>query len=153
MKRKPLPDKQATKAAGWRWWQGMLFGILLMVSPGGLLLLMALSAPVLLCLVCETARGRPLTRTVTIFTLAGAIEPVRSFLFSSHTLADSVDVLARIGSLPLTWTGAAAGWLVNEASCVAAVWMTDLRLAGRRREIEARLAALRTEWSLPATDP
>ncbi|WP_428375414.1 hypothetical protein [Lichenicoccus sp.] len=149
MSRKAKQARQPHKVAGWRWWQGMAAGVLLTVSPGAALLLLALGAPIILALVGENVPGRPLTRTVALFTAAGSVETLRLFLLGPHDLATSVELLARLGSLPLAWTAAATGWLSNEAACVTARWITDLRVARRQRAVEGVLAALRTEWSLP----
>lgn len=137
------------RAAGWRWWQGMAAGILLTVSPGAALLVLALGAPIILVMVGDAAPGRPLTRIVILFTIAGSVETLRLFLLGPHDLASSVELLSRLGSLPLAWTAAAAGWLTHEAACLSALWVTDLRVARRQRSLEGELATLRAEWSLP----
>ncbi len=151
MSRKGGPADKPARASGWRWWQGMAAGVVLTVSPGAALVLLGLGAPIILSMVGEDVPGRPLTRTVAVFTVAGSIDTLRLFLIGSHDLATSVDLLSRLGGLPLAWTAAAAGWLVNEAACITARWITDLRVARRRRSAEEQLATLRTEWSLPDT--
>ena len=51
-------------STGWKWWQGMLGGMLLMLSPGAAMLLLALSAPVLLVMIADSTPRRVVTRTV-----------------------------------------------------------------------------------------
>nr|WP_321985382.1 hypothetical protein [uncultured Lichenicoccus sp.] len=149
MSRKAKPAKKPHKASGWRWWQGMAAGVVLAVSPGAALLLLVLGAPIILSMAGEDAPGRPLTRTVALFTAAGSVETLRLFLMGPHDLASTLELLPRLGGLPLAWTAAATGWFANEAACITARWITELRVARRQRFIEGELAALKAEWSLP----
>jgi hypothetical protein len=141
------------RSAGWKWWQGMLGGMLLMLSPGAAVLLLALSAPALLVMIADITPKRVLTRTVILFSLAGAIEPVRAFLMSGHDIAAALDILMRPTTVLFAWLCAGCGWLLNELSCLIAAFTMNLRLAARKAALEAMLLQVRTEWELPSVPP
>jgi hypothetical protein len=131
---------------GWKWWQGVLAGILLMLSPGAALLLLPLAAPALLVSVADTARARTLTRTVALFSVAGAIEPLRAFLAAGHDLQAAFDILTRPATIPFGWLCAGFGWLVSEAFCLIAAYFSNARLATRKAALETMMRQIRTEW-------
>ena len=140
-----------TPNTGWKWWHGMLGGMLLMVSPGAALLLAALAAPVLLVLVADTTPRRALTRTVTLFCVAGAIDPLRVFLSMDHDLAAAMELLTHPATILLAWTAAACGWLLDEISGLCATLLTKMKAAGRAKALEAELMAMRAEWEIGPT--
>src|SRR6195952_1931286 len=136
-------------SAGWKWWQGMLGGMLLMLSPGSAMLLLPLSAPALLVAIADTSPRRMLTRTVILFSVAGAIEPVRAFIVTGHDIAAGLTILARPTTVLFVWLCAGSGWLVNEFFCLIAIFATGLKLSARRNAQEALLLQIRTDWGLP----
>ena len=143
---KASPARSAS--SGWKWWQGMLGGMLLMVSPGAAMLLLVLSAPALLVMIADRTPRRVVTRTVILFSLAGAVEPVRAFLMTGHDIAAALDILIRSTDVPLAWLAAGCGWVLNELSCLIAAFLTGLRLSARKAALEAMLLEVRTEWGL-----
>ncbi len=134
--------------AGWKWWHGMLGGMLLMVSPGAALLLAALAAPVLLVLVADTTPRRALSRTVTLFCIAGAVDPLRAFLSMSHDLDAAMQLLIRPATILLAWAAAGCGWLLDETCNLSATLLTRMKLAGRVKALETELLTVRAEWEL-----
>ena len=141
--------KREKSSSGWKWWQGMLGGMLLMLSPGSAMLLVALSAPALLVAIADTTTRRLLTRTVVLFSVAGAIEPVRVFVMTGHDINASLGVLTRPTAVLFVWLCAGSGWLLNEIFCLIATFVTNLKLAARRNAQETLLLQIRTEWELP----
>lgn len=139
-------------STGWKWWQGMLGGMLLMLSPGAAMLLLALSAPVLLVMIADRTPRRVVTRTVILFSLAGAVEPARAFVMMGHDIAAAAEILMRSTDVLLAWLGAGCGWVLNELFCLIATFVTGLRLSARRTTLETMLLQIRTEWEL-ADDP
>ena len=135
-------------SGGWKWWQGMLGGMLLMVSPGAAMLLLALSAPALLVMIADTTPRRVVTRTVVLFSLAGAVEPARAFVMGGHDIAVALDILMRPTDMLLAWLAAGCGWVLNELFCLVATFVTSLRLSARKASLEAMLLEVRTEWGL-----
>ncbi len=134
--------------AGWKWWHGMLGGMLLMVSPGAALLLIALAAPVLLVLVADVTPRRTLTRTVTLFCAAGAVDPLRAFLSMGHELATAMELLTHPSIILLAWTATGCGWLLDEMCGLCATLLTRMQLAARNKALEAELLAVRAEWEI-----
>lgn len=126
----------------------MLGGMLLMLSPGAAMLLVTLSAPALLVMIADGTPRRVVTRTVILFSLAGAVEPVRAFLMTGHDIAAALDILVRATDVPLAWLAAGCGWVLNELFCLIATFVTGLRLSTRRAALEAMLLQVRTEWGL-----
>lgn len=124
----------------------MLGGMVLMVSPGGALLVLMLGAPALFIMVADTTPRHSLTRTVFLFSLAGVIQPVRTFLMEGHDISTALRVLARPESILFAWICAGSGWLLNEIFCLMAVFMTNVRLNTRRKSLEATLLEIRKEW-------
>jgi len=149
MARVAKAKRAAASSTGWKWWQGMLGGMLLMLSPGAAMLLLALSAPALLVLVADNTQKRVLTRTVILFSIAGSIEPLRVFVTTGHDIGTAFDILLRPTTLLFAWLCAGSGWLLNEMSCLAATFIAGMRLAARRNSLEALLLEIRTEWELP----
>lgn len=141
--------RAGTSTPVWKWWQGMLGGMLLMLSPGAAMLLLALSAPALLVLAADNTRKRILTRTVILFSIAGSIGSLRVFVTTGHDTATAFDILLRPTTLLLAWLCAGSGWLLNEIFCLAATFVAGMRLAARRNLLETRLLEIRTEWELP----
>lgn len=127
----------------------MLGGMLLMLSPGAAMLLLTLSAPVLLVMAADTTRKRMLTRTVILFSVAGAIEPARLFVMTGHDIGAALDILTRPTTVLFVWLCAGSGWLLNELCCLVATLVTSLKLAARQKAFEAMLLQIRTEWELP----
>ena len=138
-------------SAGWKWWHGMLGGMLLMVSPGAALLLVALAAPVLLVLVGDVTPRRALTRTVMLFCAAGAIDPLRAFLTMGHDLATATDLLARPTTILLAWAAAGCGWLLDESCGLCTTLLEKMKMARRSKALEAELLAVRIEWEIGST--
>ena len=126
----------------------MLGGMLLMISPAAALLVAVLAAPTILVVLADTTPHRTLTRTVILFSLAGAIEPLRAFLLSGHDMAASFAILARPAGVMMAWLSGGCGWLLNELFCLGATLMTNMRHAGRRAALEAMLLDVRQEWTL-----
>ncbi len=151
---RPTPSGSTGRlgSTGWKWWQGMLGGMLLMLSPGAAMLLVALSAPVLLVMIADSTPRRVVTRTVILFSLAGAVEPARAFVMMGHDVAAAVEILMRSTDVLLAWLGAGCGWVLNELFCLVATFVTGLRLSARRATLETMLLQVRTEWEL-AEDP
>jgi hypothetical protein len=138
--------------AGWKWWHGVLGGMLLMLSPAAAILLLAFSAPALLAAVADTTPGRALTRTVILFSVAGAIGPMRAFFLAGHDLPTALGILTSPTTILLAWICAGFGWFLSEAFRLIATLVTNLRLAARKTALEATLKEVRTEWAL-AEDP
>ncbi len=133
---------------GWKWWHGMLGGMLLMVSPGAALLLTALAAPVLLVLVADTTPRRTLTRTVGLFCAAGSLDSLRAFLSTSHDLDAAITLLTYPTTMLLAWAAAGCGWVLDEMCGLCAGLLTKLSLASRGKALEAELLQVRAEWEL-----
>lgn len=133
---------------GWKWWHGLVAGMLLMLSPGAAMLLLPLAAPALLVMVADTAPGRTLTRSVALFCVAGAIDPLRAFLAAGHDLQAAFDILTRPATLLSSWLCAGFGWLLNEAFCLVATCVSSMRHAARKAALETMLRQVRTEWDL-----
>ncbi len=149
MRRSSGVSEGAPSRAGWKWWHGMAAGMLLMLSPGTALIVAVLAAPCLFMLVADTSPGRAVTRTVLLFSLAGAIEPFRALVTGGHDMQAAMQILTRPGTVPLVWLLAACGWLINEGCCLSAAFITERRLAARRRALELLLRETCAEWQLP----
>ena len=134
---------------GWKWWHGMAAGMVLMLSPGVAVVLVVLAAPVLFVLISDRSSSRSVGRTIALFSLAGAIEPVRALVTDGHDLQTAIQILCRPRTIPLAWLLAGCGWLADEVFCQVAIWTTNMRVAARRKMLETLMAELRQEWQIP----
>ncbi len=123
--------------------------MLLMLSPGAALLLAGLFAPALFALVADRTPGHALTRTISLFSLAGAMTPAAAFLTSDRNLQAALQILTQPTTLPTAWLFGGCGWLLDEACCLTAAFLTSRRIAARIKALEGTLLAIRTEWEIP----
>lgn len=136
------------RRGGWKWWHGMIAGMLLMLSPASALLLLGLLAPALLAGVSDSTPGRVLTRTVLLFALAASLDPMRACVAQGATLQAAIRILSQPGTLAAVWLCGGCGWMLNELLCGGADFITRRKLASRREALEARLLEIKQEWSL-----
>ncbi|WP_428393378.1 hypothetical protein [Lichenicoccus sp.] len=133
---------------GWKWWHGMAAGMLLMLSPATALLLAALAAPVVFAIVADTTHRHTLSRTIGLFVLAGAIGPLQAYATCSYDMTAAVKILSRPTTIPLTWMMGGCGWLVDEVCCLGAAFIATMRLAARKKALEAALSEICKEWEI-----
>ena len=144
------PRKQRGRQGqqGWKWWHGMAAGMLLMLSPGTALLLAALAAPLVLTMVADTTHRHTLSRTIGLFTLAGAIGPLQAYATGSYDMIAALKVLSRPETIPVTWMMGGCGWLVDEVFCLCASFIATIHLAARKKALEASLSEICKEWEI-----
>ena len=126
----------------------MAAGMLLMLSPGTAMLLVALAAPVVFALVAETTHRHTLSRTVGLFALAGAIGPLQAYATSSYDMSAAIKILSRPATIPVTWMMGGCGWLVDEVCCLGGAFIANIRLAARKKALEAALSEIYKEWEI-----
>jgi hypothetical protein len=114
--------------------------------------LLCLLLPALLAVVLEREPGRPLTRTLLLFGIAGAWDPIAAF-WQARSVND-VDWSAILGGRPLAlaWLAQAAGCLLAEGAGLGFVLLADRESERIKAACQAEIAALRTEWSLTETE-
>ena len=108
-----------------------------------------LLAPGLLALLVDQVPGKPTARSVMLFGLAAAVQPMVSLWRSGHRMSAALDMAADVSVLGTAWVAQGGVWMLCElAPVVLALAMEALS--------QARAARLRTErtghqeqWGLP----
>lgn len=126
-----------------------LFGALIFL---GALPLLCLFLPALLALVLEREPGRPMTRTLLLFGVAGGWDSIAAFWPSGSLRGSDWAALADVHALVRAWLAQAAGCLLAEALGLGFVLLADRESTRVKAACEAEIAALKAEWSLSEWD-
>src|ERR1700722_10136739 len=68
------------------WLQGLLCGALVTLATPTALLLGVLLGPALLVAFLDTEQGKPVGRSVVLFSMAASVQPLKSLWVSGHTM-------------------------------------------------------------------
>ena len=126
-----------------------LFGVLIFI---GALPLLCLFLPALLALVLEREPGRPMTRTLLLFGVAGAWDSIAAFWPAGSLRGADWTALADVHALVRAWLAQAVGCLLAEAIGLGFVLLADRESARVKAACETEIAALKAEWSLSEWD-
>ncbi len=132
---------------------GIVMPVLLMAALVALLYSGALPAlilflPALLMLVIEQEPGRPMTRILLLFGLAGSWDVLDVFWHAgSLRISDGMGMLD-LDTLARAWLAQAVGWLLAEGLSLLLTHVSDREQSQARARTEADVAALRAEWRL-----
>jgi hypothetical protein len=133
------------------WLQGLLCGAMATLATPTALLLGVLLGPALLAILLDHEPGRPRARSIALFSMAVAVDPLRTLWTAGHSMATATALLGNLQLLGTAWSAAAAGWLLAEMTPIAVragLEALDIAHAARLRAERAKLVEA---WGLEAS--
>ncbi|AQS91336.1 MULTISPECIES: hypothetical protein [Gluconobacter] len=134
------------RAPGFRWWHGIIIGLMLSYVPGSLLVAGVLLLPlVALKLFDPNADGQRLM-IVLFYVGAVMVRPLHEAWAANGDWETCIAQITQPVTLALDWLAAGAAWLVAEASAIGGrLWNAEVARR-ERKSIEKRIAYLQKEW-------
>lgn len=134
------------RAPGFRWWHGIIIGLMLSYVPGSLLVAGVLLLPmVVLRLFDPNADGQRLM-IVLFYVGAVMVHPLHEAWAANGDWETCIAQITQPVTLALDWLAAGAAWLVAEASAIGGrLWNAEVARR-ERKSIEKRIAYLQDEW-------
>ena len=123
----------------------LLLGFVAVVFSGALPAL-SLFLPALLMLVLEQEAGRPMTRTLLLFGLAGSWDALDTIWHAGSLRASDWMGLLDLNTLAVAWLAQAMGWLLAEGMALLLTHVSDREHARVRARTEADISSIRAEW-------
>jgi hypothetical protein len=123
-------------------------GGLIAVAPDVAVPTAVLLAPGLAALAFDPTPGRAIARAMLLFEAAACVQPVSAAWYRCDGLQSCMAMLTSGRDVTAVWTMAAAAWLLTQALPIGLKYLSDVRLRGRRGDLEARRQALIDEWGL-----
>lgn len=128
------------------WLQGLLCGALATLATPTALLLGVLLGPALLALWLDRQPGRPMGRSVALMSMAASVEPLRLLWASGHSMPVATSIVANLHVVGVSWSAAAAGWLLAEIAPVGVRAVLEVLTLSRAARLRAARARLVEEW-------
>ncbi|OAG74426.1 hypothetical protein A0J51_00787 [Gluconobacter japonicus] len=131
---------------GFKWWHGLILGLLLAYVPGSLLVGGVLLLPLVVLHFVDPDADRQRMMIVLFYLGAVMVHPLRAAWLAHGDWQTCVQQITQPLTLILDWMAVGVAWLVAEASAIGArLWYADYARR-ERRAIEKRITALRDEW-------
>jgi hypothetical protein len=130
------------------WLQGLLCGALATLATPTALLLGVLLGPALLAVAFDSEPGRPVGRSVALFSMAASIGPLKTLWLSGHTMQIAVGLVGDLEVVGTAWSAAAAGWLLAQILPIAVRTVLEALGLARSAQLKAERARLVSEWGL-----
>src|SRR5579872_3466908 len=131
------------------WLQGLLCGALATLATPTALLLGVLLGPALLAAFLDAEQGKPVGRSVVLFSMAASVEPLKTLWMSGHTMQVAATLVGDLQVVGYAWT-AAAGWLLAQILPIAVRTVLDALGLARSAQLRTERAKLVSEWGLEA---
>jgi len=129
-----------------KWWHGLILGLLLAYVPGSLLVGGVLLLPLVVLHFVDPDADRQRMMIVLFYLGAVMVHHLRAAWLAHGDWQTCVQQITQPITLILDWMAVGVAWLVAEASAIGArLWYADYARR-ERRAIEKRIAALRDEW-------
>jgi hypothetical protein len=130
------------------WLQGLLCGALATLATPTALLLGVLLGPALLAVVFDSEPGRPVGRSVALFSMAASVRPLKTLWLSGHTMHVAAGLVGDLQVVGTAWSAAAAGWLLAQILPIAVRTVLDTLGLARSAQLKTERARLVSEWGL-----
>ncbi|GAC88724.1 hypothetical protein Gbth_006_015 [Gluconobacter thailandicus F149-1 = NBRC 100600] len=131
---------------GFKWWHGLILGLLLAYVPGSLLVGGVLLLPLVVLHFVDPDADRQRMMIVLFYLGAVMVHPLRAAWLAHGDWQTCVQQITQPMTLILDWMAVGVAWLVAEVSAIGArLWYADYSRR-ERRAIEKRINALREEW-------
>ena len=132
------------------WLQGLLCGALVTLATPTALLLSVLLGPALLVAFLDTEQGKPVGRSVVLFSMAASVQPLKSLWVSGHTMQVATTLASDFHVIGIAWIAAAAGWLLVQILPIAVRSLLEALGLARSAQLRAERTKLVSEWGLEA---
>jgi hypothetical protein len=132
------------------WLQGLLCGALATLATPTALLLGVLLGPALLVAFLDTEQGKPVGRSVVLFSMAASVQPLKTLWMSGHTMQVATTLVSDFHVIGIAWIAAAAGWLLVQILPIAARSLLEALVLARSAQLRAERTKLVSEWGLEA---
>ncbi|HTI84479.1 MAG TPA: hypothetical protein VL614_28845 [Acetobacteraceae bacterium] len=130
------------------WLQGLLCGALATLATPTALLLGVLLGPALLAVTFDSEPGRPVGRSVALFSMAASVRPLKTLWLSGHTMQVAAGLVGDLQVVGTAWSAAAAGWLLAQILPIAVRTVLEALGLARSAQLKAERARLVSEWGL-----
>ena len=130
------------------WLQGLLCGALATLATPTALLLGVLLGPAFLAVAFDSEPGRPVARSVALFSMAASVRPLKTLWMSGHTMQVAASLVGDLQVVSAAWSAAAAGWLLAQILPIAVRTVLDALGLARSAQLKAERAKLVSEWGL-----
>lgn len=132
--------------ASFKWWHGLILGLLLAYVPGSLLVGGVLLLPLIVLRFIDPDADRQRIMIVLFYLGAVMVHPLREAWLSHGDWDACTQQIMQPMLLVMDWMAVGVAWLVAEASAIGArLWYADY-VRRERRSIEKKIGALREEW-------
>jgi hypothetical protein len=128
------------------WLQGLLCGAVATLATPTALLVGVLFLPALIASVLDCQPGKPVARSMALFSLCGTVGPVLRLWAAGHTLEAAATLAADLDNLLLAWGAAAAGWLLAELAPVAVLVVLEALARSQTARLRAERTRQEAEW-------
>jgi hypothetical protein len=142
--------KPAARRGSLRWLQGLACGLLAVLATPTALLAGVLLVPTFVVAAVDTADGKPVTRAVLLYGLAGLALPLVALWMGGHGMNQSIGLVTDPAMVATAWAAQAVGWLIAELAPVAVRTLLDLKAAAQTARLRAERDALAADWDTPA---
>lgn len=134
----------------WSWSAGLACGIGLAVQPAMVVFLSVMLAPAAVAFCFDRHPDRSAARPILAAGVAFTISPLLHLWRDGvPSLGQALDLLSQPAAIAPAWLAGGGAWLMSEAMVFAALRVLSGRDRLRMRQIDAEIAALVAEWSLP----
>lgn len=130
--------------------QGLLLGALVILATPTAVLLAVLLLPTAMSMLVESTPGRPATRAVALFGLAGACMPLDALWRSGHDFGTTLVLATDIRTLAVGWSAQAGGWLLTQLLPFAVGLVLQARSGAEQARLRRRREAIEAEWAREA---
>jgi len=140
---KPAP---APRRGSMPWLQGLACGALVTLATPTALLAGVLLVPTLIVFAVDRAPGRPVSRAVLLYGLAGLALPLGTLWSGGHSMDLSIALVTDPAAVALAWAAQGAGWLLTELVPLGIRLLLDTKAAAETAKLRSERAALTEEW-------
>lgn len=149
MASKPRTEPGAASASSFRWWQGIIVGLLLAYVPGSLLMVGVFLLPLLVLRLVDPDADTQRLVIVLFYIGAVMVRPAHEIWLDHGTWVSCMTQITNPVTIVLDWIAAATAWLVAEVSAIGGrMWSAEVSKR-ERRAIEKRIDYLTLEWITP----
>ncbi|GBR72040.1 hypothetical protein [Gluconobacter kanchanaburiensis] len=139
-------EETMLRAPGFRWWHGIIIGLLLSYVPGSLLVAGVLLLPLVALRFVDPNADSQRIMIVLFYVGAVMVHPLHEAWAGNGDWDTCIAQITNPITLALDWLAVGAAWLVAEASAIGGrLWNAEVARR-ERKSIEKRIAYLQEEW-------